>query len=77
MTLVIGGALRDVRPWQCIPLPFGKDCAHTVFVSSMFTLPVTEVDSQSDVISHYEQTPRLEMFVQGLQTQVTHGMYIP
>ena len=40
MTLVIGGAQCDVRPMQCIPLPFGNDCAHTVFVSSMFTLSV-------------------------------------
>ena len=30
LTLVIGGAQRDVRPNQCIPLPFGNDCDHTV-----------------------------------------------
>ena len=29
MTFAIGGAQRDVRPWQCIPLPSGNDCAHT------------------------------------------------
>ena len=55
MTLVIRGAQRDVRPWQCIPLPFGNDCAHTTFVSLMFTLSATEADSQPNVISHYGQ----------------------
>ena len=30
MTLVIEGTQRDVCPWQCIPLPFGNICAHTV-----------------------------------------------
>ena len=50
--LFIGGAQRDVRPCQCIPLPFGNDRDSTVFVSSMFTLSVTEVDSQPNV-SHY------------------------
>ena len=44
MTYVIVGVQRDIRPWQCIPLPFGNDYAHTVFVSSMFTLSVTEAD---------------------------------
>ena len=55
MTLVIGGAQRDVRPWQCFPLPLGNDCAHAVFVFSIFTLSVTEADSQPNVVSHYEQ----------------------
>ena len=55
MTLVIGGAQRDVRPWQCIPLPFGNDCDHTVFVYLMFILSISEVDSQPNVISHYGQ----------------------
>ena len=47
MTLVIGGAQRDDRPRQCLPLPFSNNCAHTVglFVSSMFTLSVMEADS--------------------------------
>ena len=51
------GAQRDVRPQQCIllcPCPC-TDCAHAVFVSSMFTLSVTEVDSQPNVVSHYGQ----------------------
>ena len=52
IALLIGGAQRDVRPWQCIPLPFGNDYDHTMFVSSMFTLSVTEVDSQPNVITH-------------------------
>ena len=47
MTLLTEGAQYNVRPWQCIPLPFGNDCAHTVFVSSMFTLSVTEADSRT------------------------------
>ena len=55
MTPVIGGAQRDVRPWQCIPLPFDNDRAHIVFVFSMFTMSVTEVDSQPNVVSHYGQ----------------------
>ena len=54
MTLVIGGAQCDVLPWQCIPLPFGNDCAHTVGVTSMFTLSVAETDSQPN-ISRYGQ----------------------
>ena len=53
MTLVTGGAQRGVRPWQCIPLPCGKDCARTIFVSSMFTFSVTETDSQPNVVSLY------------------------
>ena len=53
MTLVIGGAQRDFRPWQCIPLPIGIDCAHTVFVFPMFALSVTEVESQPNIVSHY------------------------
>ena len=55
MRLVKGGAQRDVRPWQCIPLPFGNDCANTIFVSSMFIFSVTETDSQPNVASHYGQ----------------------
>ena len=58
MALVIGGAQRDVRPWQCIPLSFGNDCDHTVFVSSMFTSSVTEEGSQPKVVSHYAQVYR-------------------
>ena len=54
-TLAIGGAQLDVRPWQCIPLPFSSDCAHTVFVSSVFTLYVTDVVSQPNIVSHYGQ----------------------
>ena len=55
MTVITGGAQSDIRPWQCIPLPFSNDCAHTVFVSSMFTLSVTEANSQPNVVSHYGQ----------------------
>ena len=46
---------RDVRPQQCIPLLFGNDCDHTILVFSMFTLSVTEMDSQPNVSSHYGQ----------------------
>ena len=58
MTLVIGGAQRDVRPWQCIPLPFGNVCAHTGFVSSMFTFSITWRTTQPNVVSHYGQMYR-------------------
>ena len=34
------------------------DCAHAVFVSSMFTLSVTEADTQPIVVSHYGQIYR-------------------
>ena len=55
MTLVTGGAQRDVRPRKCIPLHFDNDCDHAVFVSSMFTLSDTKADSQPNVVSPYEQ----------------------
>ena len=58
MTLVIGGAQRDIRPWQYIALLFGNDCARTVFVSSMFTLSVLEENSQPNVVSLYGQVYR-------------------
>ena len=58
MTLVIGGAKPDVRPYQCIPVPFGSHCVHTVFVSSMFTLFVMEAKSQPNVVNHYGQVYR-------------------
>ena len=58
MTVVIGAAQCDVRTWQCILLPFVNDCAHTVFVSSTFTLSVTETDSQPNVVGHYGQVYR-------------------
>ena len=66
MAHVIGGAQHDVRPWQCIPLPLGNDCAHTVFVCSMFTLSVTEAGTQPNVVSHYGQVYRtLKVCVSG------------
>ena len=33
MSIHYTGAERDIS-WQCIPLAFGNDSAHTVFVSS-------------------------------------------
>ena len=35
-----------------------NDCDHTVFVSSMFTLSVTEMNSEPNIVSHYEQVYR-------------------
>ena len=37
------------------PSALRQRLCRTVFVSSMFTLPVTEADSQPNVVSHYEQ----------------------
>ena len=54
----MSSAERGVRQWQCIPLPFGNDYAHTVLVSSMFALSVTEVNSQPNVVGPYEQVYR-------------------
>ena len=45
MTLVKGGAQCDVRPWQCLPLPFGNYCAHTTSQPNV-------------VVSHYGQVYR-------------------
>ena len=56
MTFVIGGAQRGICPWQCIPLPFGNYYAHTIFLSSIFTLSFTETDSQPNVASNYVWT---------------------
>ena len=52
MTLVIGGAQRESVHSNA---SLCNDCDHTVFVSSMFTMSVTEVNSQQNVVSHYGQ----------------------
>ena len=76
MTLVIGGAQRDVRPWHCIPLPFGNDCAHILFISSMFTLSITEADSQPNVVSHYERSQKVGLCISSkYSTLFQHPVY--
>ena len=44
------------RPFIAMhPSAFGNDCDHTVFVFSIFSLSVTEMDSQPNVVSYYGQ----------------------
>ena len=72
--LFVGHIQPDIHLWQevfnvtfvhdntslCPLAVILYDSAHTVFVFSMFTLSVTEADSQPNVFNHYGQVHRFQ-----------------